>query len=438
MTLLGPRSRAVPGLAALLLAGVPLGCKQAAAPPEDKPPPAIVTWKGASENLLKEWTELVGTTMPLPDRVAQVTAPVGGQVLTVLTGAGNKPVAEGQPVVKGTVLVQLDDTILKANLAKLEAAQDVFPEELKQAEYAVEGAKLDVERLRRLQEGEGKGIAGVPGSGAMPLVSAIEREKAAIALKDAQAKLQASRRRQAAGAKEVEALQKQLPLYTLAAPIPGRVGRILVAPGQTLAVGAAVAEVVDIEDQIDVLCFVPPSVVGRLRVGQTALSGPVEKDPDAAAPVEAQGRIEYIADQAESETGNFAVKVRFPNKEAHLRANRVLRIRVLTRPGRECLSLPEAAVMEDEVPPTVVVVENVKTETNKEGKEETTGLARRLQVELGVRDRNLRQVEILRLIDPEKDPAKKWHGDLKDALFVVAGGQGVQTGDTVKLEVETE
>src|SRR5262249_24509186 len=150
------------------------------------------------------------------------------------------------------------------------------------------------------------------------------------------------------------------------------------------------------DDQIDVLCFVPPSMLRRLQMGQLARSGAVEKDPNAPAEPEAEGQIAFIAEQAEPETGNFAVKVRFSNKAAHLRANHVLRIRVLTKPTKECLSLPEAAVMEDEEPPTVVIVENVKTEKNADGKEEITGVARRLQVELGLRDRTLHQVEIVR------------------------------------------
>src|SRR5207237_585719 len=150
----------------------------------------------------------------------------------------------------------------------------------------------------------------------------------------------------------------QAKLHTLTAPISGRVGRAQVVRGQTLAVGTPVAEVIDLDESIDVVCYVPPGMVGRLKTGQPARSGGF--DPDPAAP-----------------------------------------------PG------PEAA-----------------------GKEETTGVARRLNVVLGVRDRTLHQVEIVALEDPEKDPAKKWKGDPKDALFVVEGGQGLQTGDAVKLEVE--
>jgi RND family efflux transporter MFP subunit len=414
-------------LVAGFLIFLPLGCKRAA-PEEEKAPPATVKWEGALQSALEEWTELIGTTMPLPDRVARVTAPVQGQVITMLIGPDGKQVAEGQQIAKGTVLVQLDDTDIKASLAKLEATLDLLPEEQKMAQYSVDMAKLDVERLQKLAEK-------VSQTGAVSsLVSQIERDKADIALKEAHSKLETSRRKLKAGNKELAALKEQLRLYTLSAPISGRIGRIEVVRGQTLSAGTAVTEVIDIEEQIDVLCFVPPSLVRNLKVGQSVKSGAVEKDPAAPQEVEADGQIEYIADQAEPETGNFAVKIRFSNKEAHLRANRVLRVRVLTKPGMECLSLPESAVLGDEEPPTVAIVENVKTVKNAEGQEETTGVARRLQVELGVRDRTLHQVEIIRLIDPEKDPAKKWKGAIKDALFIVEGGNGLQTGDNVKLE----
>jgi multidrug efflux pump subunit AcrA (membrane-fusion protein) len=438
MTRCGFRWRRRAALAVFLPAIFLLGCKQADQPPDEKVPPATVKWEGPSQLALEEWTELVGTTMPLPGHIARVTAPVEGRVISVLTGADGKSVTEGQQVAKGTVLVKLDDTLIRANLAKLEATEEVLRQEEMQARYAVELATVDVERLRRLKEDEDRRGRVSPAGSAVALVSEVDRQKAQIALKDAQCKLQAARGRQAAGARDIEAIKEQLRFYTLTAPINGRLGRIQVVPGQTLTIGTPVAEIVDLDEQIDALSFVPASMVRRLQVGQPACSGGVERDPNASVEVEAEGRVEYIAEQAEPETGNFAVKIRFANKEARLRANRVLRLRVLTTPSKECLSLPEAAVMEDEEPPTVVIVENIKTEKNAEGKEETTGVARRLQAELGIRDRSNHQVEIIRLIDPEKDPAKKWQGDIKDAQFVVEGGAGLQTGDAVKLEVEND
>jgi RND family efflux transporter MFP subunit len=419
-----------PGI--LLLAVLPLGCGRPL-PAEEKTPPATVKWLGASELSLEEWTELVGTSIPLPDRVARVSSPVEARVRSVLDSPSeSRRVAEGQFVEKGAVLVQLEDAIIRSNLARLEAGQSVLAEEQQQAELAVELAGNELQRLRRL-EGDKR-----PGNvGGLPLVSPVDREKAEIGLKDAQSKVNGAKAKLAAGLREIEALHEQIRLHALTAPIAGRLGRLQVVTGQTLAVGAPVAEIVDLEAEIDVLCYVPSSILRRLRIGQSARSGPVEKDP-AAMTVEAVGQVVYVADQAEPETGNFAVKLRFPNKQAHLRANRVLRVSVLTGPAKECLALPESAVMEDEEPPSVLIVEKTETRKNDEGKDETVGVARRLQVELGVRDRTTHTIEILRLIDAEKDPEKKWRGDLKEAQFVIEGGLGLQTGDAVKLEADED
>ena len=133
-------------------------------------------------------------------------------------------------------------------------------------------------------------------------------------------------------------------------------------------------------------------------------------------------------------TGNFAVKVRFPNKGLGLRGNNTLRVRVLTAPGKAALTLPESAIREDEDPPTVVVVDNYKKEVNKEGKEEETGVARILRVKTGMHDRVLKLVEIVRVEDPEK----KWQGDLETARFVTEKGNGLRSGDLIKLEQDED
>lgn len=156
--------------------------------------------------------------------------------------------------------------------------------------------------------------------------------------------------------------------------------------------------------------------------------GPADSgaDPD--------GKVAFIADQAEVESGLIAVKVRFPNRDLKLRGNTVARLRVLTRPDKACWAIPEAALMEDSDPPSVVVVEDKEEKPLPNGKTEETGKARRLKAIIGVRDRVKKQVEVLRLEDPEK----KWHGDLESTLVVVEKGQGLQTGDAVKLEMEED
>src|SRR5262249_37713181 len=57
-----------------------LGCKSAPPPTAEKVPPSPVKWEGCRQLFLEEWTELVGTTQPLPDHAARVTSPVAGLV----------------------------------------------------------------------------------------------------------------------------------------------------------------------------------------------------------------------------------------------------------------------------------------------------------------------------------------------------------------------
>ncbi|QVL33593.1 efflux RND transporter periplasmic adaptor subunit [Telmatocola sphagniphila] len=418
-------------LTAFLLLGIPLGCSTTAPPPEEKAPPATVKWEAPVIGALEEWVELIGTTIPAPDRLAKVTAPIEGRVVSVFGDSTGTPILEGQRIEKGTALVQLDSTVVQANLAKAAAAQEVLLEEQKQAQFAVELASSEVERLKQLKTEEEKNP-----SATRSLVSPVDRLKAEYALKDAQSKLKAAQGRIVAGIKEQESLQAQLKLHTLSAPMSGRVGRIQVVRGQTLSVGTVVTELVDLEQTIDVLCYVPPSLVNQLQLGFLAISSGLDAEP-AASPA-AEGQVVYIADQAEPETGNFAVKVRFANNEAHLRANKVQRIRIQTKPGRECLNIRESAIQADEENATVVIVVDIKTAVNAEGKAETTGIARRVKVETGMRDRTLHQIEILSLDDPEKDPQKRWSGNIREAFFVVEGGQGLQTGDTVKLDVDVD
>ena len=423
MLFLSARPRSISLILFLLVLGLPLGCSRTPVPDEKDPPPAPVKWEGARQVVLEEWTELVGTTQQLPDHSARVTAPVEGRVLSVLTSAAGKAIVEGQLVQKGDVLARLDDTTLRILRDKAESAKKVLRAEEEVADLAVKLAALDVKRLEALKRQQDQ------------VVPEVELEKAKLALQTAEAHVRAGRTKLAAADEEVAALDRQLELYTLTAPRKGRLGRLQVSVGQTLAIGSLVAEILDIEDEIDVLAFVPASDVRKLQMDQPAHVGPIQKTPGEESGPDPEGKVAFIADQAETETGHFAIKVRFPNRDLKLRANAVVRLRVLTKPGKACWAVPEAAVMEDQDPPCVVIVEESKKKT-ADNKEEDVFTARRLSATLGVRDRVLRQVEIVRLEDP--DPKKPWHGDLETVQVITEKGQGLQTGDAVRMEADED
>jgi RND family efflux transporter MFP subunit len=409
----------------LLLAGLPLGCSREAEPAE-KTPPAPVKWMEARQLFVEEWTEMVGTTQPLPDRAAHVSAAVEGHVVSLLQDAAGKPVVEGQHVHKGDVLARLDERIARANRDKVAADLDELKQQVRQAELAVKLDEIEVRRLETLRK-EG-------GDRNQFLVSPVEIEKAKVTVDEARSKVRGAELRWLAGEKQLNALDEQLKLYTLTAPIDGRLGRMLVARGQTLAVGAQVVEIFDIDKEIDLLCFVPPYVARKLKVGQPVRIGSID---DQAQPKAAsvEGRIYFIADQAEVDTGNFAVKVRFPNAQWGQRGNVTVKVRVLTAPGHAALTLPESALLEDQDPPVVIAVEGVEEKVLEQGKPAVeVGKARRLRARLGTRDRVLHLVEILAVDDPEK----KWKGTLDTSKFVIERGSGLRNGDEIRLEVDED
>jgi RND family efflux transporter MFP subunit len=412
------------------------GCRRAGEePPEEKIAP--VQAQQPREVSVEAWTEVVGTTQALPGNAARISAPVEGRVLWVLGDGHGPAVIEGQHVNAGQVIAQLDDRILRANRAKTAATQRELEQERRQAELAVRSAEIEVNRLEELARDSGT---------TLPLTSRVAREQAHIALEAAKSKQQGIAEKIATGLEDLKALDEQLQFYTLSAPIAGLLGTAQVVPGQTLPVGTPVAEVVNL-DVVDVLCYVPPVVARKLVLAQRNLSKEevkkgllarlaVDKESDRKDLAGMQGRVVFMAVQAQPDTGNFAVKVRFSNPELALRANTVQRVEVLTQPAVVAQVIPEAALMEDQNPPGVVIIEGMETKKNPEtGKDEQKGKARRMQAIIGVRDRRLGVVQILRLEDPEK----KVSISLQDEpWFITKGKNGLETGDLIKIAQEEE
>jgi membrane fusion protein (multidrug efflux system) len=397
------------------LAGLGPGCQKVESPEEEEHA-APTKWEHPEKGVLQEWADLLGTTQTLPNRLARVSAGIEGQVLEVLPGEGAKAVAEGQQVHAGQVLVRLDDHVVRANRDKLLAAENELEELARQAGLAVELARIEVERLDNLESG-GRVAGLVP-------VSKVEREKARVTLLEAQSKQKAALAHQEAARAERKALEEQLSLFTLRAPIAGRLGLVHAVPGQTLAVGTVVAEVVDL-DEIDVLCFVPASTVARLRLGQEARVGRAgESDEEGTT----AGKVAYIGAQAQAETGTVAVKARFPNRDLGLRANTLRQVRVLTGSKEARFTLPEAALLEDQDPPAVLVA---VPEKNDKGEE--VHKAHKYVAVVGLRDRAKHRVELVGLRDPEtrKDVPIDEHME-----FITEGGHGLEDGDLVKEEEE--
>src|SRR6266702_3354359 len=113
MTLSARRDcRAIPFFGTFLLLCLGVGCNRKPAPAvEEEVQSAPVVAVPAQMLSLSERTELVGSTAPLPNRAARVTANVEGRILWVLGDVSGKTLVEGQRVERGQVVVQLDDRL---------------------------------------------------------------------------------------------------------------------------------------------------------------------------------------------------------------------------------------------------------------------------------------------------------------------------------------
>jgi RND family efflux transporter MFP subunit len=414
--------RVVFGLCALFLF-LFLGCKKEKPAAAEEEHAAPVKWEEAEKADLEEWTELLGITQPLPQRAAHISAPVGGYILSVLPSEKGKTLVEGQHVSKGQILVHLDDRVLRANREKLLVSDPELKEQIKQAAHTVELARIEVERLDKLQSRSGSSV---------PLVTHLEMERAHLALKDAESKQKVAQAKEDIARAEIKALDEQLTHYTLRSPIDGKLGMVHAHVGQTLALGATVAEIIDL-DEIDILCFVPAHTVDHLELDQVVRIDTHGEAP-TADPKLTEGRIVYISDRAQTETGTVAVKARFNNQKHKLLANMLVRVRVRTKKKSDCFSIPEAALLEDQEKTAVLVVET-KKEKDENGEEKEEHHVHKFLAELGLRDRDKKRVEILGLIEVKEEKEKKVPLE-HDTRFVVEGGHGLEDDDLVTLKKE--
>jgi RND family efflux transporter MFP subunit len=386
----------------------------------------------AKTQKLGEWVTLAGSTQPLPNHAAFVSNALEGRVLEVLpAGKDGKYPHEGDWVDKGHLIVTLDNAVAKANVNSAQAAVTDAAANVEALKNSAALAKRNLEAQKDLLNRAEPGVA----------MSSTAIVKSYQTLYDsAQQQVAAAKAKQKGAEAAVRVAEKNLSFYDLRATIAGYLSTVKASPGQTLPVGTEVAEVINLKE-IDVLCYAPPSVVNHLRLGQTAevVRSDTQRPPGTSGPT---GKVVYIAVQAQSDSGSFAVKVRFPNDKMGLRADALVQVRIETQPAKDRLVIPDEALMDDTQPPGVIVAqfeipppdEDQPADEKKPAageKEEKAWIAHQYQAVVGVRDPEHHQVEILALHSTEKDEKPP---PVKDAWFVISGWHGVKPGD--KLEVE--
>ncbi len=220
---------------------------------------------------------------PLPEGLIQANGRIEGDHYTVASRVPGKVTEllarEGDTVTKGQLLVRLDDAQLRARLEQVRQAVAAAEAALQAEQRAERQARRDRDRLQNLLARE--------------TASRQEAERAELAWRIAQDKLEAARARldQAkAAVAEVASLLDDLAIH---APAGGVITTRITAEGEVVAPGSPLLDIVDL-DRLYLKVYVPAKEIGKLRLDLPAQIW-VDAFPDEPFPA----TVRYIASRAE-------------------------------------------------------------------------------------------------------------------------------------------
>ncbi len=332
---------------------------------------------------LTETIEGLGRCEALPDYIATLTPAVEGHVHELL-------VAQGDAVKKGQPIVELGRAVAQADLAEKTATRDGLkaslallkslprPEERRPNEMAVEQARVTVERAKALADSleplrkEGN------------LVSKQQLFDAQKALEGAQFQKQAAEatlkammigpRPEAVAEAEgkiktadglVAFSQAHLDYHTIRAPIDGVLDSLTCHPGQTIAVGSPIGEVVDTR-QAFASVWLPTRSASSVRVGQAARVRPADaREPSQDASGEEEqgmlGKVAFLGQVADPQTGNLPIRILVDDSRGRLTIGQSVRVSITVDEHKEALQVPAIAIVDLGEGPVLNVVRDGKS-----------------------------------------------------------------------------
>lgn len=273
--------------------------------PAGAPPPMPVPVASAVLRDLPETAEFTGSLHAI--RRVDLRPRVGGMVEVV-------DLPEGGLVQAGQVLFRLDSRPYRAALARAEAV-------LAEARERHALAELQYARSHRLAAG---GYA--PRERLDQLVA--EREALAAQMQAAEAAVAAAR--------------LDLAFTEVTAPIAGRVGRAMVTEGNLVAAGEALLTSIVTFDPIHVLFDVDEPTYVRLLAAEAAPEVEVGLAGEAGFP--RRGRLDFLDNQADRNTGTARLRAVLPNPDGRLAPGLFARVRIALTPPRPSVVVPEVAV----------------------------------------------------------------------------------------------
>ena len=277
---------------------------------------------------LHHYVTAYGTVEPEPAGVGR--QPADAEVASPVTGiVAHIDCVEGQQVAKGAVLFRLDSRVA-------EVAQ-------KKAKNALAFAEENFERQKKLLPVEGTSKK-----------SYLEAEQ----------QLNSAR-------SELAAAETDLALLRIEAPLAGTVVKINAVPGEAVELNTVLAKIIDL-GRLVASVNVPSREAALLKAGQPA---------QCEAERIVSGIVIYVGPQIDDRTDTVPVRISIP-AGAGFHPGQFLSVRIVCEEHRDCLAVPDAAVVADSVggeTGAIVMIEGDK--------------AFRKPIKIGFRERGLVEVE---------------------------------------------
>lgn len=301
--------------------------------------------KVRTPNALRQPTSFAVSGSVEASVTAMTAFEVSGRVLKVY-------VDEGQHVTKGQLLAELDPTDYRhnyeaaqgtadaANAAERKARNGLRPEELEQAQVAYQRAQDELQRMKFLYDRKS--------------LSANDYQKYEAAYQTAKQNFAMAQQgtrnedRAAASAQvrtataQMQDARTRLKRCRLVAPISGFIGMKHLNVGDSVAAGAPVLSVLDLEIAF-VRVAIPESEVGKMEVGSKAVV-----KISALEGRSFEGTVTALGMTADPASRSYTAKIAIQNHDHLLRDGMVGEARIFGRTMVNLLTVPGNALLRDE------------------------------------------------------------------------------------------
>jgi membrane fusion protein, multidrug efflux system len=155
-----------------------------------------------------------------------------------------------------------------------------------------------------------------------------------------------------------------LEYHTIRAPIDGVLDSLTCRPGQTIAIGSPIGEVVDTR-QVFASIWLAPRAASSVRVGQVARVRPADAfaapQDTGSSDEEMTGKVAFIGQVADPQTGNLPVRVLVDNPQGRLIIGQSIRLSIVVEEHKAALQVPTAAILDLGEGPILSVVREGKS-----------------------------------------------------------------------------